>query len=113
MDEVFQFLSSLEQKVYSWLVERDIPFRTQVKMFGYREIGSATIDFIIPDRNLAWRCMGAYWHSSFEAKARDELGKENLVNAGYIVVDLYEEDLSDEQIDHTLELALQGMEVPR
>ena len=113
-NEDYQFLSTLEKKVYSWLVKREIPFRTQVKMFGYAgELGSATVDFIIDERNLALRCMGSYWHSSMEAKARDELGKERLINEGYIVVDLWEEDLSEENLDRTMELALQGIEVPR
>jgi len=112
-DETYQWLSTLEKLVYNWLVQREIPFRTQVKMFGISEIGSATIDFIIDERNLALRCMGEYWHSSFESKARDELGKEQLINAGYNVVDLWEEDLSEENIDRTMELALQGVEIPK
>ena len=52
-NEDYQWLSSLEKKVYRWLVEHEIPFRTQVKMFGYSgELGSATVDFILDDRNL-------------------------------------------------------------
>ena len=107
-----EFLSELEKKVYDWLIKHEIPFETQKQMFGYAgELGSATVDFILPDRNLALRCMGAYWHSGLEAKARDEFGKEQLINNGYIVVDLHEEDLTDERIDRTMELALEGIEV--
>ena len=111
MDETFQFLSSLEKKVYLWLTEHQIPFNSQQRMFGYAEAGSATVDFLLPDRGLVLRCMGSYWHSSLEAKARDEFGKEQLINQGYIVVDLKEESLTDERIDNTMQAALRGEEV--
>ena len=112
-NEQYQFLSTLEKKVHNWLIKHEIPFRTQLKMFGISELGSQTVDFVIDDRNLVLRVMGAYYHSSFESRARDELGKERLVNEGYIVVDLHEDDLGDDDLDRTLELALQGVEIPR
>ena len=111
MDE---FFSALEKKVYDWLSKHEIPFDSQERMFGCAgELGSAVIDFVLTDRNTVLRCMGSYWHSGLEAKARDEFGKEQLINKGYIVVDLWEEDLTDERIDRTMELALEGIEVPR
>ena len=114
MDNQYQFLSTLEKKVYNWLSKREIPFTTQEPMFGVAgEAGSAVIDFVLTERNIVLRTMGSYWHSGLEAKARDEFGKEQLVNKGYIVVDLWEEDLADERIEHTLELALEGQEVIR
>ena len=113
MDETFQFLSTLEKKVYLWLTGKQIAFVPQQKMFGYAEAGSAIVDFVIPDRMLALRVMGSYFHSSLEAKARDEFGKEQLVNQGYIVVDLWEEALGDDRIDSTMQLALMGIEVFR
>ena len=114
MDNIYLFLSELEKKVFSWLTKRNIPFTTQNKMFGEAgELGSATVDFIIQERNLALRVMGSYWHSTIEAKARDDFGKEQLINRGYIVVDLWEENLSDEKINSTLELALEGQEALR
>ena len=109
----YEFLSTLEKKVFRWLTKKKILFSTQEKMFGIGEIGSATIDFIVPERNLAIRIMGSYWHSSFESKARDLLGKEQLFQAGYEVVDVWEADLADNKIDRTLELALQGVEIPK
>ena len=111
MDETFQFLSTLEKKVYLWLTGKQIAFVPQQKMFGYAEAGSATVDFILPDRGLAIRVMGSYWHSSLEAKARDEFGKEQLINQGYIVVDLKQEALTDERIENTMQAALRGEEV--
>ena len=114
MDNVYQFLSDLERKVYNWLSKREIPFTTQEPMFGIAgEAGSAVVDFIIGERNLALRVMGSYWHSGAEAKARDSLGKERLINAGYQVVDLWEENLSKDKIERTLQLAMQGQEIPR
>ena len=84
----------------------------QETMFGYSgELGSATVDFVIPSRNLVLRCMGTYWHASIESQARDDFGKEQLINRGYEVVDLWEEDLSDEKIENTMKLALSGQEV--
>ena len=113
-DAIYQFLSTLEKKVYSWLFQRKIPFTTQQKMFGIAgELGSATIDFILDERRLAWRTMGSYWHSTLEAQARDLLGRENLIKAGYQVVDLQEENLEDDKINRTLELALEGIEIPK
>jgi len=111
MSEVYRFLSNLEKKVYDWLTKNKVHFITQQKMFGVGELGSATIDFVIPDKNLCLRIMGGYWHSSLESKARDELGKERLMNEGYIVVDLQEKDLTDANIERALRLALMGQEV--
>lgn len=108
----YNFLSSLEKKVYDWLVKNNIPFNTQQTMFGMpSELGSATVDFIIPGRNLALRVMGGYWHSSIQSKARDELSKERLIAIGYRVVDLHEENLTDEKIERTMTLAMQGQEM--
>jgi very-short-patch-repair endonuclease len=114
MDNVYEFLSTLEKKVFNWLSKREIPFTTQEPMFGIAgEAGSATVDFIIGERHLALRVMGSYWHSGLEAEARDLFGKEQLINDGYTVVDLREEDLTDDKITHTLELALEGVETIR
>jgi len=114
VDNVFPFLSELEKKVYLWLTQNKIPFTTQQRMFGTAgELGSAVIDFILRERNLTLRVMGSYYHSSLEAKARDEFGKEQLVNQGYIVIDLWQERLDDDDIDNTMRLALEGIEVFR
>jgi len=112
--DIYPFLSELEKKVFSWLTRNEVPFETQVPMFGGAgEVGSATVDFILAERNLALRTMGSYWHSTIEAKARDEFGKEQLIGRGYTVVDLHEENLTDERIENTMQLALQGQEAIR
>lgn len=110
----YQFLSNLERKVWDWLVKNNVPFDTQQTMFGMQgDLGSATIDFIIIGRNLVLRVMGSYFHSGLESQARDEFGKERLMGKGYLVVDLHEENLTDERIENTMTLALQGREALR
>jgi very-short-patch-repair endonuclease len=110
MIDTYNFLSTLEKKVFNWLSKRDIPFTTQEPMFGIAgEAGSAVIDFVLTERNIVLRTMGSYWHSGIESRARDLFGKEQLINRGYIVVDLWEESLTDDKINHTLELALEGV----
>ena len=110
----YAFLSSLEKKVWDWLVKNKIPFDTERTFLAEaRELGSAIIDFVIPDRNLLLRVMGSYWHSGLKAKARDELSKERLMGEGWMVVDLWESDLTDEKIEKTMRLAIEGQEMLR
>ena len=109
----YEFLSDLEKLVYDWLTRKKIPFTTQQPMFGFSgELGSATIDFLL-ENNLVWRVMGTYYHRGLEASSRDLFGREQLLNAGYNVVDILEADLTKDKIDHTLELALLGQETLR
>ena len=82
-------------------------------MFGIAEAGSATIDFILTERNIVLRVMGSYWHSGLKAEARDDFGKEQLINRGYQVVDLWEERLDDDNLENTMKLAIEGIEVIR
>ena len=110
----YQFLSSLERKVWDWLAKNNISFDTERTFLAEAgELGSARVDFVIPDRNLLLRVMGSYWHSGLEAEARDRLGKEGLMAQGWIVVDLWEDDLTDEKIERTMRLAIEGREVIR
>lgn len=114
MADVYAFLSDLERRVYTWLTKSKIPFTTQQPMFGVAgEVGSAIVDFILGERNIVLRIMGSYYHSGLEAKARDEFGKEQLANQGYIVVDLHEENLSADRIERTMRMAIQGQEALR
>ena len=110
----YEFMSDLEKKVYNWLMKNNILFETQQTMFGMAsDFGSATVDFIIPDRNLALRVMGTYYHTGITPEARDRLGKERLIAEGYVVVDLHEENLTDERIENTMRLAMRGEEALR
>ena len=108
----YAFLSTLERKVWDWLTRNNISFQTeQVMLAEAREIGSAVVDFLIPDKNLILRVMGSYWHSGLTSKARDEMTKIDLMNQGYTVVDIWEENLSTAKIDRTLRMAIEGQEV--
>ena len=109
--EEYAFLNNLEKVVASWLVKRGIAFQTQAPMFGIGELGSATVDFILVERNVAIRTMGRYWHSGLGVNARDLLGREKLTEAGYTVVDVWEENLTAGKINSTMELAIQGQEM--
>lgn len=113
MSNQYDFLSELEKKVYNWLLKNKIPFTTQQPMFGVSgEVGSAVVDFILTERNIVLRIMGSYYHSGLPSKARDELGRERLINEGYIVVDIWEENLvTPEKVESTMRLALEGIEV--
>ena len=82
-------------------------------MFGIAEAGSATIDFILTERNIVLRVMGSYWNTGLKAEARDDFGKEQLINRGYQVVDLWEERLDDDNLENTMKLAIEGIEVIR
>ena len=107
---MYFLLNNLERIVYHWLIKKNILFTTQVPMFGAGELGSATVDFILTARNIVLRIMGGYWHSGLETNARDLLGKEKLVEVGYTVVDVREENLIAGKIDSTMELAISGQE---
>lgn len=108
-----EFLSKLEKIVYDWLTKSKIPFSTQETMLApARELGSAVVDFLLPN-NILLRVMGAYWHASMESRARDELSKERLTNQGYIVIDVWEESLSKDKIERTMQMALRGEEALR
>jgi len=108
--EEYAFLNNLEKVIASWLMKHDIAFQTQVPMFGIGELGAATVDFVLIERNIVLRCMGTFWHSGLETNARDLLGKEKLAEVGYTVVDVREENLTAGKIDSTMELAISGQE---
>ncbi len=110
----YEFLSSLERKVWDWLVKNGILFETEQTMLApARETGSAIVDFLLPEKNIILRVMGSYYHSGLTADARDELSKERLMNQGYIVIDLWEETLSKDRLESTMRKALRGEETIR
>jgi len=105
------FLNNLEKIVYGWLIKHSILFTAQAPMFGgIGELGSATVDFILTARNVAIRTMGGYWHTGLETNARDLLGREKLAEAGYTVVDVWEDDINH-NLETTMELAIAGQEM--
>ena len=107
--------SDLERLVYDWLVRRKFPFTFQSSLAGgHFQLGGSVVDFIIPDRMLAWRVQGEYWHRGVEKTGSDIIQKEQLTALGYTVVDLLEADLRDpDRREQTLNLALRGQEMPQ
>ena len=109
--DVYQFLNNLEKIIYGWLIKHSILFTTQAPMFGGAgELGSAIVDFILTERNIVLRIMGGYWHTGLEVNARDLLGREKLTEAGYTVVDVWEDDIN-RNLDAVMELAIAGQEM--
>ena len=108
--EEYEFLNNPEKAIANWLIKHNITFDTQVPLFGIGELGSATVDFILTERNVAIRAMGGYWHTGLEVNARDLLGREKLTERGFTVVDVWEDDIN-RNLDATMELAIQGQEM--
>lgn len=103
------FASDLEIIVIRWLEKNKIEYKFQTSLMGgFYELGGAVVDFIIGD--LAWRVMGEYWHEGVEARGRDVMQREMLTAMGFIVVDIYGEDLR-KRLDETLTKALRGEEM--
>ena len=105
--------SDLELMVLEWLDRRGIVYQFQTSLAGgHFQLGGSVVDFIIPDRLLAWRVQGEYWHRGVEKTGSDIIQKEQLETLGYVVVDLLEDDLRN-RLNQTLTLALMGQEVLR
>ena len=103
-------LSAVEVLVLNWLVKREIPFIPQQNLFGgTTERGGAKVDFLLTELNIIIRVQ-SYWHTLPEARARDEMQKIHLINAGYIVVDVQEEDIR-ENIGRVMSAAVRGEEL--
>ena len=109
--DIYPFLSDLEKIIYVWLVKNNVLFNTQQRFGGYMDVGSGVVDFILPENNIALRVMGSYWHHGLKVEGRDALGREMLTAAGYIVVDVAEEGLRPDRLEHTMRAALRGEEV--
>ena len=105
--------TDLELLVLGWLEKRKIPFTFQSSLAGgHFQLGGSVVDFIIPDRMLAWRVQGEYWHRGVEKTGSDIIQKGQLTALGYTVVDLLEDDLRN-RLNQTLTLALMGQEMIR
>jgi len=105
--------SDLEIIVLRWLDKHNIIYDFQTSLMGgYYQLGGTVVDFIIPDRMLAWRVMGEYYHKGVEKTGSDITQKEILSSMGYTVVDLLADDLEN-RLAETMRLALQGEEMLR
>jgi len=109
-----QIASDIERVVLNWLDNRNIfDYEFQSSMLGGRyEMGGAIADFVFNDRHLIWRVQGDYFHRQINKEATDSVQRELLESQGWTVVDIYGSSLdTPEEINSTLEKALQGIEV--
>ena len=106
--------SAPERIVLNWLDKRgitDYVFQSS-QMGGRFELGGSVVDFLFPERSLAWRVQGTYWHQGVEKVGTDTVQRELLESQGWVVVDIFEKDLTPpEKANQTLEAALMGQEV--
>jgi very-short-patch-repair endonuclease len=81
--------TSIEKKIEILLKENNIGYEKQ------KRIDNITIpDFILNDKVIIY-CDGTYWHSSKEIKERDERQNKYLINKGYKVLRLTEQDINN------------------
>jgi len=105
-----QVASDLELMVMEWLDRKGIGYSFQTSFAGgYYALGGAVVDFLL-EPNLAWRVQGEFWHRGVLKSGSDTIQREMLTALGYVVVDLWAEDIK-ERIDETLNLALRGEEM--
>lgn len=106
-------MSDVETIVYGWLTKREIVFNFATSLRGgFYQLGGAVVDFILPNRMLAWRVMGEYYHRGVVKEGSDIIQKELLSELGYVVVDIWGDDIED-RLEETMRLALQGQEILR
>lgn len=91
-----------ERIVYKELLKRQIPFDFQPSIDGGRlQLGGMVADFILLDRPLIIRVQGSTWHTPFGALAKDEAQKMYLEAMGYIVVDIWDWQIEDDDLRQT------------
>ena len=105
--------SNLEIIVYDWLVRHNIEFSFQSSISGgFYELGGSVVDFILVDLNIALRIMGEYFHQGVAKTASDAMQREMLESEGFIVVDLWGEDLLDpDRREEAMSKAIRGEEI--
>jgi very-short-patch-repair endonuclease len=113
IQELLDVATDIELMVYQWLVDRDIVFEFQSQLIngGERQLGDATVDFNLLESRILIRCQGLYFHTGAEVEAKDKFQRISLENMGYVVIDLYEDDIHD-RLDTAMEKAVIGEELP-
>jgi len=87
--------SSLPEKIFARaLMQRGIPFMTQVSVAGGRQaIGGFVLDFVLYTLGLVVRIQGDYWHTREGAIAKDAAQALLLKSRGQRLVDVWEHDI--------------------
>ena len=110
---MMEVATDLEQIVIWYLDKHNIEYQFQsALMGGWYQLGGAVCDFLFPDRLLAWRVFGEYWHTGVEIEAHDKIQREQLTSEGWTVVDLRQDDLEN-RLTLTMRKALLGEEMLR
>ena len=105
--------TDIELLVLEYLDRHKIVYEFQSSLMGgYYSLGGSVVDILIPDRRLAFRIMGEYFHRGVSVSGRDLVQKENLSAMGLTVIDLWGDDLQN-RLDETMWLALLGQEMLR
>lgn len=108
---VTRMATDIELIVLGYLDRRKILYQFQTSLAGgFFELGGAVVDILIPERFLAWRIFGEYWHEPVATKGRDAIQKELLTSMGWTVVDIWGSDIK-ERLEETMRLALLGREM--
>ena len=106
--------TSIEWMVFRWLEQHKIEFSFQSSLRGGRMmLGGAVADFILPEYRMVWRVQGTYFHmNSAQKEANDIVQKQWLIDDGYQVIDLWEEQIR-RSVNAVCQAALRGVELPR
>ena len=107
--------TDIELIVIHWLDRKRIAYQFQTSLAGgFYELGGAVVHFFLPDRQLAWRIFGEYWHKGVTKSGTDAIQKEMLTAEGWTVVDLWSSDIEDPvRREEALIKALRGEEMLR
>jgi len=90
-----------ERIIWRWLESQGLMYEAQyVTMGGRLTVGGAVIDFVVwglSGQPVAIRVQGGYWHGPtfHERTIEDQQQADRLRAQGYIVLDLWEQDIYD------------------
>jgi len=105
--DTLPIMTNIEALVVGWLNRHKIEYQFQTSLSGgFYELGGAVVDFLV-EPNLAWRVMGEYWHQGVEKSGSDVIQREMLEAEGWIVIDLWGDDLEN-RLNETLTKAIRG-----
>lgn len=108
---VFRIATDIEEIVLRYLDRHEVQYEFQTSLAGgFFELGGAVVDILIPERRLAWRIFGEYWHQPVATRARDAIQRELLGSMGWTVVDIWGSDI-ETRLEETMQKALLGEEM--
>jgi very-short-patch-repair endonuclease len=95
-----EVIGTLEERImYLALTKRNIEFDFQSSIQGGRLLlGGMVADFILLDRPVIIRVQGTKWHQGLLATARDEIQKAYLEAMGYIILDIWDWQIHNEEL---------------